>query len=88
MNFFSFFFNVYENTLFEKNVSSITRKIIVCDMEPCHVSNSKTRKVTFIFQKKIAKIHMDSKKSIYLFEFKKACITWLFMGSLMFSAIF
>ena len=74
------FLNKIEAIYNRATVSSITQKIIVCDMEPCYVNNSKTRKVTFIFQKKIAKVHMDSKKSIYLFEFKKECITWLFMG--------
>ena len=54
MNLFHFFYD-FENTIFEKKnrsynratVSSITRKILVCDME---FSISKIRRVTFIFQ--------------------------------------
>ena len=80
----NFVFTVFENTVFEKknqgfnrkNVSTITRKILECNMKSCYKNISKIRNV-FILQnfekKKIknvikkGKIPMDSVKSMNLF---------------------
>ena len=58
MNFFYFVFYIFLNTVFEQKkldcnratVSSMTRKILVCDMEYWYQYLFKIRNVSFIFQ--------------------------------------
>ena len=72
----TFFWRLWKYRFWKKNrgynrVSSITRKILVCDMESCHKNLSKIRNIMLIVQKIQTFFQKRKKKSKNLYGFWK-----------------